>query len=389
MPDIEVTISIVSYNSKAALRNCIVSIFHSTTDLDIQIIVVDNCSEDGSAKFVKEHFPALTVIENTENVGFGKAHNQAFRLAKGRYFLILNPDTIVFPGAIEKMVQFMSRNPLAGVVGCKIWWDDERKFIFPDLKIHSIKTALLHFTPFCRYFPNSSFPRNYWRSAYLLWSAKEPVKVEGITGGIMMIRSEVFESVGSFDENFFLFFEEHDLLRQVKAAGWKIYYLPNAEIQHFFEESCRNCHFDIGKIYKDSALYYYKKHYRYTGYYYIKTLMKLNNLILKIEQQIQALFPNSKNRCPAVYPENNEEILIEWAPEKGVNKYIVEIAYSPGFCDRGGMYVQGESLSLKSDILERLPNNTGFLRILPVYADLSTGKIIKKLKITNNPDTTV
>jgi GT2 family glycosyltransferase len=385
MQEFDISVSIVSYNSKSVIRNCIESIISSTTDLNTQIIIVDNASVDGTAEHVKEHFPGIKLIENSENVGFGTAHNQAFRYSKGRYFLILNPDTILFPEAIHQMAAFMDSHDRAGAAGCKIWWDDEKNFIFPDQKIHSIKTALLHFTPFCRYFPNSSFTRNYWRSAYLLWSAKEPIKVEGITGGIMMIRSEVFESVGSFDENFFLFFEEHDLLRRVKAAGWEIYYLPNAEIQHFFEESCRNCPIDIGKIYKDSALYYYKKYYRYTGYYYIKALMKLNNFILKIEQQIQALFPNSKNRCPAVYPENNEEILIDWTPEKGANEYIVEISYSPGFCERGGMYVHGESLSLKNDILARLPNDTGFLRILPVYADNTTGKVIKKLKITNKP----
>lgn len=376
MSQIEITVSIVTYNSKNVLENCIGSVIETTKDMDIEIIIVDNCSDDGSAELVKTRFPDVRLIENRENVGFGRAHNQSFRLSRGKYFLVLNPDTIIFPNAINKMVEFMDTHKHAGVTGCKIFWDDEKNFMFPDLRIHNIKTGIIHFTPFCRYFPNSLISRRYWKTAYPLWDTKIPIEVDGTTGGLMLVRREAFESVGFFDENFFLFFEEHDLLKRIKKKGWGIYYLPDAVIQHYFEESFRNSSIDMGAVYMQSALYYYKKHYKIPGYLFIKSILALNKFILFIEQ----IIVHNKNIYKEVYPVNGR-LTIKWPNHKKAGRYIVEISYSQAFCDRAGMYVNVEMLSINSNILNRLPNKTGFLRILPVYDDNSTGNVIKVFKI--------
>lgn len=377
MSKVEVTISIVSYKSKDLLKNCIDSIIRSTKETDYEIVVVDNCSEDGSAELVKKHFPDVNLIENKENVGFGRAHNQSFRVSRGRYFLILNPDTIVFQEAVNKMVKFMDSNDRAGVVGCKIWWDNDKNFMFPDLRIHSLKTALFQFSPFCRFFPNSALSKWYWKSAYRLWNAKKPIEVEGITGGLMMVRRKAFEAAGMFDENFFLFFEEHDLLKRIKEAGWKIFYLPDAEIQHYFEESCRNCSFDIGKVYLESASYYYLKHYKLCGHLLIKTLLACGKMI----NWIEAKFARSNAIYEKVRP-TNDRILIQWPPNNEAENYLVEVSYSPSFCNRGGMYVKGDTLLLDSNILMRLPKETGYIRILPILANKATGSVIKIIQIS-------
>ena len=383
MSKVDITISIVTYNSRNVLKGCIDSIINTIEGISYEIIVVDNSSVDGTAGFIKEHSLSVTLIENKENVGFGRAHNQAFKLAKGKFFLILNPDTIIFPGAIDRIFRFMEANEKAGAVGCKIWWDDERNFMFPDLKIHTLKTAFINFTPFCRYFPNSSISRNYWRSAHRLWTSGMPIEAEGVTGGFMMLRREAFESAGLFDENFFLFFEEHDLLRRIKNADWDIYYLPDAEIQHYFEESFRNSDIDIRRVYIESALYYYRKYYKTPGHLLIKSLLILNKFILFIEIKILNIKQNYAEICPTA-----GKIIIDWPRYKKATRYLVEISYSPDFRDRGGMYTKGESLSLASDILKRLPNQTGFLRVLPVYAGTTIGRIIKTVKISNHPERT-
>lgn len=380
MQKTDLTISIVTYNSKNVLKDCIDSIADTIKDISYEIIVVDNCSEDGTAALVKKFYPSINLIENRDNVGFGRAHNQSFKISSGRYFLILNPDTIVFPEAASKMVKFMDSNDRAGVVGCKIFWDDGKNFVFPDLRIHSFKTALFQFTPFCQFFPDSMLSKWYWESAYHLWNAKKPIEVEGITGGLMLVRRDVFESVGMFDENFFLFFEEHDLLKKIKKAGWSIYYYPDAEIQHYFEESCRNCSFDIGKVFMQSSLYYYKKHYAMPGFLLIKSLLALSRFLLFVGPK----FFSKRLHYEEIRP-GNSIINIVWPPAEKAAGYVVEISYSPAFSDRGGMFVARESLSVKSNILNRLPNNTGFIRILPVYGDGSTGNVIKAIKITNNP----
>jgi GT2 family glycosyltransferase len=377
MAFIDVSISIVSYNSKNVLKDCIESIIKTAQGMKIEIIVVDNNSEDGSSDFVKANFPEVKLIENKDNLGFGKAHNQAFKISKGKYFLILNPDTIIFAGAINKMVEFMDNNKHVGVTGCKIFWDDEKNFMFPDLRIHSFRTFLMQFTPFCRYLPNSSICKWYWKTAYRLWASKIPVEVDGITGGLMLIRREIFESVGMFDENYFLFFEEHDLLKRIKNDGWKIYYLPDAEIQHYFEESFRNSPVDISRIYNQSAFYYYKKHYKTAGYYFIKLSVMFNEFILSLERY----FPHNKKTCQEIHTADGR-LIVKWPPDEKADTYLVEISYSPSFSDRGGMYIKGTIFSLNGDILKRLPNETGFLRVLPVYADNSTGKALQVMKIT-------
>jgi len=383
MAFIDVSISIVSYNSKNVLKNCIESIIKTTQEMKIEIIIVDNNSEDGSSDFVKVNFPGVKLIENQENLGFGKAHNQAFKISKGKYFLILNPDTIIFPHAIQNMLTFMDSHQHVGVAGCKIYWDDQNNFLFPDLRIHSLISALFHFTPFCRYFPNSKIAKWYWKSAYQVWNANIPIKVEGVTGGIMLVRREAFISAGLFDEQFFLFFEEHDLLKRMISAGWEIYYVPDAKIQHYFQESCRKSSFDIGTVYMQSALYYYKKHFGITGYYFLKLLIKTNKIIQRLESHLRIINVSLQNKYVIEYPENGA-ITLHWHSQKKALKYLIEISYLPDFCDRGGMYVKEESVSLNSDILNKLPNKTGFIRIIPVYSDNSPGKVLKVIKITSH-----
>ena len=364
----QVTISIVTYNSAAVLGNCIDSIISSIKDTSYEIIVVDNNSEDDSVKIIKDNYPSVILIENKKNVGFGAAHNQAFALSKGKYFLILNPDTVIFHEAIDKAILFMESKTDSGIVGCKIWWDDDKTFMFPDLKLHSLKTALVNFGHLDRCF--TKLAENYRQTAYDLWNATEPIIVDGVTGGFMLVRREAFETVNGFDENFFLFFEEHDLQKRIKKQGWNIYYIPDAEIQHLYEESCRNSQLNIGKIYLQSALYYYNKHYGQLGSAFIKLLI-----------QISGPFKRSQH-YPAISPDNNY-IYIEWETIPQAIKYLVEISYSSDFNDRGGMYIEKSPLAINADILKRLPNNTGFIKISPVYRNNIHGKSVAIYKITD------
>lgn len=381
MSGIAVTISIVSYNSAAVLKQCIESVLGSAEGLSSEIIVVDNCSQDGSAVVVKEHFPEVRLIENKKNVGFGTAHNQSFRLSQGRYFLVLNPDTVLSQDTLSAMVRFMDGNHRAGAAGCKIFWDDERHFMFPDLRLHTLRTALLHFTPFCRLFPDSRLAQGYWRSAHRLWNARTPLKVEGVTGGFIMVRREAFQSAGAFDERFFLFFEEHDLFRRIKEKGWDIYYVPETEIQHYFEESFRKSSIDVGAVYMQSAFSYYRKHYGLPGHFFIKLLLLLNRFLLSLEPALL----RGKETYREIHPEGGI-LKITWPLREGAVRYLVEVSYWPTFSDRAGMYVEGEELCLRDDLIERLPNCTGFLRISPVYDGDLTGTAIALIKISRQPE---
>jgi GT2 family glycosyltransferase len=274
------------------------------------------------------------------------------------------------------MVRFMDGNDRAGAAGCKTFWDDEKHFMFPDLRIHSLRTAFFQFTPFCRLFPNSTLSRWYWGPARRLWDATMPVRVEGIAGGFMMVRREAFGSAGAFDENFFLFFEEHDLLRRIRERGWEIYYVPGAEILHSYEESFRNSTIDTGAVFRQSAFYYYRKNYTILGYLFVRSLFLMNKFILFLEKTLRGKEKTWREVRPV-----HGRLTITWPPSRGAAKYLVEVSYWPAFCDRAGMYVRGESLSLSSDILDRLPDGTGFLRVTPVYDNPPVGKVKEVIRI--------
>ncbi|MCI4626125.1 MAG: glycosyltransferase family 2 protein [Candidatus Magnetoovum sp. WYHC-5] len=357
--NLTLTISIVTYNSKHVIAPCLDSIISTVNNVDYEIIVVDNASTDATAKYIKNNYPSVTLIANTENIGFGRAHNQAFKNAKGQFFLILNPDTIIHENTIERLIDFMCETPEATLCGCKIYWDDNKGFQFPDLKLHNLMTAILHFTPFLLHFPKSHAAKTYWQTAYKFWAATKPIEVEAITGGFMLIKSNVYETIAGFDEGFFLFFEEHDLMRRINKAGYKIYYLPDVSIQHYFEESCRHSSMDIGKIYTQSAFYYYKKHYGTFGTLFIRSLFKLNKIIQRQKAKGKMLSKYEKKGFQRLTPNSNGDIVIESKQPS----FIVEIAYSPEFADRGGMFVNNSMLTLNNNILNRLPNNKGFLRI--------------------------
>ncbi|MFZ5906059.1 MAG: glycosyltransferase family 2 protein [Nitrospirota bacterium] len=372
----DVTISIVTYNSHPVIRECISSVLEQAQGPEIEIIVVDNASSDGTAALVKSSFPGIRLIENSTNLGFGTAHNQAFRISRGRHFLILNPDTLVYPGTVSELVRFMDSTGDAGVVGCKIFWDEEKRFMFPDLRIHTLGTAILHFTQFCRFFPGSRLAKRYWETAYRIWDAETPVAVDGISGGLMMVRREVFASAGCFDEEFFLFFEEHDLLRRIRKSGWGVYYLPGAAIRHFYEESFRNSTVDTGAVYLKSALTYYRKYYGVAGVLFVHTLRLADRFIRHLEQVVL----KKQERYAVVVPSEGR-LTFSWPSHKNAVRYLAEISYSPLFHDRGGMYVEGETLSLSSRILDHLPGKTGYIRILPVTRDHAAGPPWKIVRI--------
>jgi GT2 family glycosyltransferase len=369
MTDVDLTISIVTYNSKNVIGNCIDSVLNSTQGLTYEIIVVDNNSEDGTAALIKKTFPDIVLIENLTNTGFGSAQNQSFRISKGRYFLMLNPDTVLFPDTLRIMVNFMDEHPDAGISGPRIFWDEGLHFLFPDLKIHTLLTALFHFTNFSLYFPDSFLSKKYWKSALRIWTADTPIEVEGLTGGMMLARKEAFPL---FDEKYFLFFEEHDLFRLAKKQGWKLYYIPGASILHYFEESCRNSSLDIESISLQSARYFYRKYYGYAGVWWLKALVKFNGYLEK----------HCKSPpLEVISPDNDMQFRLLWQTAKGAVSYLVEVSYNPNFVDRGGAIIQGNEFTLSASVLDRLPSRKGYLRVLPLDAEGSPGKAIRFVQI--------
>lgn len=249
------TIITVSYNVKDHLRECIHSVCTAAEGLAWEYIVVDNASRDGSADMVAREFPAVRLIRNTDNRGFGAANNQALAQARGDYVLLLNPDMRVFPDTLRTMLAFMQGHPDVGIASCQLLDSTGRVLNevrrFPDLLSQCVLLFKLQ-----RFFP--TVVRRY-ECADLDMTREHDV--DQVRGSFFMVRRECLEQVGLFDEMFFLWFEEVDYCKRAKNAGWKVVYTPRARAVDYKGRSFSQ----ISKLrkrfwYMKSLLHYFKKH---------------------------------------------------------------------------------------------------------------------------------
>ena len=206
-------------------------IYQSTNLPVTEVFVIDNASADGSAAMVRERFPWVTLIENAENVGFARANNQGIALATGRCVLLLNPDTVVHPGALATLVAFMDAQPAAGACGARLLNGDGSL----QLACHPMLTPGREFWRLL--FLDRLWPRATYRMEQ--WDTVTPCRVEVIKGACLLLRREALDQVGLLDESYFMYTEEVDVCCRLAQAGWDLWYVPAAVVTHFGEASSR------------------------------------------------------------------------------------------------------------------------------------------------------
>lgn len=224
----QLSIIIVNYNAQDLLRACLISVFEHTKAIDFEVIVVDNASTDGSREMLEQRFLNVKKILNSVNHGFAAANNQAIKQASGDYILLLNSDTVVPDEAINKTLEYMRRNPEAGIVGCKLLNPDGTLQpscrSFPSIWNLFTESLFLY-----RVFNGTELFGKYYMSFFDHESIRE---VEVVMGAFMLIRREVFEQVGLFDEDYFMYAEETDFCYRAYKLGYKTYFFPEASIIH-------------------------------------------------------------------------------------------------------------------------------------------------------------
>jgi N-acetylglucosaminyl-diphospho-decaprenol L-rhamnosyltransferase len=255
----DVSVCIVSWNIKELLRDCLNSLKAQAGDVRYETIVVDNASSDGSAEMVRDEFPWVKLVDPKANLGFGRANNLAYKHSSGRWVLLLNPDTVVLDRAIEKLVRFADKHPEAGAVGGRTLKKDgvslERSCCWgsPGLWPLFCKSLGLHII-----FKNSAI---FNREAMDYWQRDSVREVGVITGCCLMIRREVYEQTGGFDDNFFMYAEETDLCWRNRKTGGRLVFCPEAQIIHLVGESAKkatsNRLFHINR----ALLKLFRKHY--------------------------------------------------------------------------------------------------------------------------------
>jgi GT2 family glycosyltransferase len=251
-----VSIIIVSYNTKALLRQCLQSVFEKTQDMAFEVIVVDNSSHDGSPQMMREEFPAVTFVES-ENKGFGHANNVGAKYAQGKYLFFLNPDTILRNNAVKILFDFIDNYPKVGICGGNLFDADKNPARSYDIFLPSVAWELNLFSAMklgkLRYGKNTQFNHT-----------PHPRKVAYITGADLMIKTDLFLRLNGFDTDFFVYYEETELAFRVKKAGYEVYSVPQAEIIHLEGKSFANIQAKLQYMAKGRNSCYKKTHSQFS-----------------------------------------------------------------------------------------------------------------------------
>jgi GT2 family glycosyltransferase len=223
----DLSIIIVNWNSEDYLQECVPSIYRWTTEFTYEVIIVDNASPTRTIDSLKAQFPAINLIKSGTNLGFSGANNVGFRESAGDYVLFLNPDTKLSSPAIDQMVREMKRLSDAGVVGCRLLNDDLSVQTSSIMKFPTIWNAVFQIE-----YLRLRWPK-LWGIGALFSKDTKPAEVEAISGACMLMRREVFEQIGMFSEEYFMYSEDIDLCYQSVRAGFKNYHLGCASIVHY------------------------------------------------------------------------------------------------------------------------------------------------------------
>jgi GT2 family glycosyltransferase len=275
----DISICIVSYHTRDLLHDCLSSIYKTVDSLSFEIVIVDNHSEDGTVEMLCSEFPNVRLLVNDHNAGYTRPNNQAIRESKGRYIVLLNPDTLVKPNTFVELLKFLETHSEVGIVGPKVLNRDG------TMQKQCRRSEARPWDSFC-YFSGLSrlFPHDKRFAGYLMTYLDEDLthEAEAVSGSCMMIRRRVIEQIGYQDENFFAYQEDTDYCRRARLVGWKVFYNPSAQIIHYGGEGGSSVQpFRSIVEWHRSYYLYYRKHFArdyffvFNAIYYLGMLAKL------------------------------------------------------------------------------------------------------------------
>lgn len=258
MNKIDVSIVIVNYNVKDFLYKCLDSVRKASKNLSVETIVIDNDSSDGSVEYLKPLFTEVNFITSKINLGFGKANNLGFDLAKGKYILILNPDTILEEKTLEVMYNYMEKNPKVGISGCKVLNSDGT---FQAACRRGFPTPWASFTKLSGL--QSIFPKSKFFGKYNMTykSTDETYYIDAVIGAFMFARNDVIKELNGFDPEFFMYGEDIDLCYRTQKLGYEVAYVHSTSIIHFKGESTKRSKINEVKHFYEAMKIFATKHY--------------------------------------------------------------------------------------------------------------------------------
>jgi GT2 family glycosyltransferase len=260
----DISVAVVSFNTRDLLKDCLTSLYAELQGIPNEVIVVDNASGDGSADMVEREFPAVVMIRSAVNLGFAAANNRALALATGRYAVLLNSDAFLRPGALRRSIDYMDAEPRIGWGGARLigpdgrWQASARMFPSP-------LNDFLALSGLAAKFSESQF---FGRQDHTWADPDKPMDTDWLPGAFAIIRRSALETTGFFDEQFFLYYEEVDLCRRMKQAGYRVRYWPDVVVVHLGGASSKTLtslpmrasgQLELWRM--RSAFLYYRKHH--------------------------------------------------------------------------------------------------------------------------------
>ena len=365
----DISIVIVSYNTKEYLIECLQSLHTNSFEGTSEVFVVDNASSDGSADMVERRFPGVSLIKNDVNAGFSAAVNQSCRRASGRYVLLLNPDTLVLSGAIGALFSYMESHPEVGAAGPRQWLDTDKRLQSTVTVKPPDSTTLLAQIPFFRRWVQKTLHTKFWSKDFDIWTSNFPIRVDTLNGSCMLVRRKTIEDVGVLDEDFFLFFEDADWCVRMRKRGWELWFVPASEIVHFGMRSVLLSE-GISEIARQSLNHYIKKHMSPSGYLLWK-IFGAKRLLRPIKRLILGI----KNVYPLGMPEksgphrktSDGDVTLFWNPEEVASGYLFEISTDPLFLYKAGTVCRNSHIRLPLDLVRQGPKGPLLWRVAPVY----------------------
>jgi GT2 family glycosyltransferase len=323
------SIIILCWNDVKVIGDCLQSIYEGTHVIDLEVIVSDNGSTDGSIDFIRTKFPQVRLIENGVNLRFAKGNNVGIKASQGDYVLILNPDTIIHDGTLDKMVEYADRHPKAGAFGCKVLNVDGtyQGCARPPYTLRSEWFAALYLGWMAH------FSEWFHPGVYVGWTGDSERSVGWLAGCFILIRTDLLKKLGGFDEQFFYYYEDTDLCRRIWESGHPILYTPEFTITHLKGQSTTN-RFAPETFALDGEItryLYYYKYYRAKGVrscrrssltglllrrlgYGLKQLLKPSEARKKRQELLRTLFEWNYRVDPLRLVKEGEEPTLESEP---------------------------------------------------------------------------
>ncbi len=243
-----VSIIIVNYNGLRFTRQCLESIFRYHSPDTVEVIVVDNNSTDGSQAELSETFPSIKIIKLSENKGFGAANNAGAKIAKGDFFFFVNNDTIFMDETVYKLKKILSSQKDWGIVGPKLLNEDR-----------TFQLSYGNFPSILKEYRTREIANDYSLQLKEDIPSEKPVEKDWVTGAALMIKKDLFNTIGGFDDRYFMYFEDIDLCRTARKNGFHSFYIPSISIVHFGGKSYVKSNSTILYEYRRSQLRYYDK----------------------------------------------------------------------------------------------------------------------------------